>query len=54
MVIGALLFPIFKKHGEGLALWYAGNRIIEAVTMVVSSVGALALISVSREYIAAG
>ncbi|MBN2322107.1 MAG: DUF4386 domain-containing protein [Spirochaetes bacterium] len=52
--IGVMLFPILKKHGEGLALWYAGNRIVEAVTILVSAVSALTVITISREYIAAG
>ena len=52
--IGVLLFPIFKKHGEGPALLYAGNRIIEAVTILVSTVSALLVVTVSREYLAAG
>jgi hypothetical protein len=34
--IGVLLFPILKKVGEGLALWYAATRVIEAVTLVIS------------------
>jgi hypothetical protein len=52
--IGVMLFPVLKKHGEGMALWYAGNRIIEAVTILVSAISALTVITISREYIAAG
>lgn len=52
--IGVLLFPILKKYGEGIALWYAGNRIIEAVTLVVSKISVLSLITLSQEYTAAG
>jgi hypothetical protein len=52
--IGVMLFPILKKYGESMALWYAGNRIIEAVTIIVSTISALTVITISREYIAAG
>jgi hypothetical protein len=52
--IGVLLFPILKKFGEGMALWYVGMRIIEAVTLIVGSISVLSLITLSQEYIAAG
>ena len=52
--IGVLLFPILKKYSEGVALWYAGTRIIEAVTLIVSKISTLSLITLSQEYIAAG
>jgi len=52
--IGVLLFPILKKYSEGLSLWYAATRIIEAVTLVVSKISTLSLITLSQEYIAAG
>ena len=49
---GITLFPIFKKHNEALALGYAGGRIIEAVFIIVVAIGALLLITLSREYVA--
>lgn len=52
--IGVLLFPILKQVSEGLALWYAATRIIEAVTLVISKVSTLSLITLSQEYISAG
>ena len=52
--IGVMLFPILKKHSEGIALWYVGNRVIEAVTLIVGTISALSLITLSKEYIAAG
>ena len=52
--IGVLLFPILKKYSEGIALWYVGNRVIEAVTLIVGTISALSLITISQEYIAAG
>nr|NIP35480.1 DUF4386 family protein [Thermoplasmata archaeon]NIS12574.1 DUF4386 family protein [Thermoplasmata archaeon]NIS20492.1 DUF4386 family protein [Thermoplasmata archaeon]NIT77863.1 DUF4386 family protein [Thermoplasmata archaeon]NIU49581.1 DUF4386 family protein [Thermoplasmata archaeon] len=29
--IGALMFPVFKRHGEGLAQAYYGFRLTEAI-----------------------
>jgi hypothetical protein len=52
--IGVMLFPILKKYGEGIALWYAGMRVIEAVTLIVGTISALSLITLSKDYIAAG
>ena len=52
--IGVLLFPILKKFGEGVALLYAGMRVVEAVTLIVGTISALTLITLSKEYIAAG
>ena len=52
--IGVMLFPILRKYSEGIALWYAGMRIIEAVTLIVGTISALSLITLSQEYIAAG
>ena len=49
---GIALFPIFRKHNEALALGYAGGRIIESVFIVVTAVGALALLTLSRAYVA--
>ena len=46
------LFPIFKKHNEALALGYVGGRIIEGVFIIVSAIGALLLLTLSREYVA--
>jgi len=52
--IGVMLFPILKKYSEGIALWYAGVRVVEAVTLIVGTISALSLITLSQEYIAAG
>ena len=46
--IAALLFPVMRPHGEGVALWYLGFRILEAAAFVVGTVGVLSLISVSE------
>ena len=47
------LFPIFKKHNEALALGYVGGRTIEGVSIIVSAIGALSLLTLSGEYVAA-
>jgi hypothetical protein len=52
--IGVLMYPVLKKTSEGLALGYAGLRIVEAVILVVATVSPLVLITLSQEYIAAG
>src|ERR687895_668246 len=46
--IAALLFPVMRPHGEGVALWYIGFRILEATAFLVGSVGVLSLVSVSE------
>ena len=51
--IAALLFPVMRPHGEGVALWYVGFRILEATAFLVGSVGVLSLISVSEASAAA-
>jgi len=51
--IGVLLFPILKKYSEGIALWYAATRVIEAITLIISKISTLSLITLSQEYIAA-
>jgi hypothetical protein len=45
--IAALLFPVMRPHGEGVALWYLGFRILEAAAFVIGSVSVLSLISLS-------
>ncbi len=52
--IAILLFPIFKKRSEVLALWYVVFRALEAVVFIVADVNALSLITLSQEYVAAG
>ncbi len=51
--IGVLLFPLLRKHHEGFALGYAGTRVIESVLLLVSVVGPLLLIALSRDSVGA-
>jgi hypothetical protein len=48
--IGALMFPVFKKHGEGLALGYAGIRLVEAIFIIVASVCLLVMLTMGKDY----
>jgi Domain of unknown function (DUF4386) len=52
--IAVAMFPIFKKHGEALALGYVAFRVIEAAVLVVAALSPLALILLSEQYLAAG
>ena len=53
VAIPIVLFPIFKKHNEALALGYVGNRIIESLTVIVGHISLLALLTLSQEYVQA-
>jgi hypothetical protein len=52
--IAVMMFPIFKKYNEALALGYVGFRIIEATILIVAVISPLALITLSQEYLNAG
>jgi len=52
--IGIMMYPIFKKHNEALALGYVGFRIIEGVLFIVSVVSILSLLTLSQEFVKAG
>lgn len=48
--IGVLMFPVFKRHGEGFALGYAGIRLVEAIFIIVASVCLLAMLTMGGGY----
>jgi hypothetical protein len=52
--IGICLYPILKKHGESLALGYAGARIVEAVFFIVNVIAILTLLALSQEFVKTG
>ena len=54
VVIPIMLFPIFKKHNEALALGYVGARIIEGVIFIVGVISLLLLLTLSQEFVKAG
>ena len=49
-----MIYPILKKHNEGLALGYAGARIIEGILFIVGVIGLLSLVTLSQEFVEAG
>ena len=48
--IAALLFPVLRRHNEGLAMGYVGARILESVLLLTASVGALVFLKLSQEH----
>jgi hypothetical protein len=52
--IGISMYPILRRHNEGLALGAAGFRIIEGVFHCIGAVLILLLATLSREFIKAG
>jgi hypothetical protein len=49
--IAVMMFPIFKRLNEALALGYFGFRIIESVVSTASAISLLALLTLSQEYV---
>lgn len=47
--IGALLLPVLRRTDEGLAAAYLGARIVEGILLLVASVSALAVLSMSGD-----
>lgn len=54
VLIAAMMFPIFKKYNEALALGYVAFRIIEAVVIVAAVVSPITLVALSQEYVTVG
>jgi hypothetical protein len=52
--IAVMMFPIFKKTDEALALGYVAFRVVEAAILVAAVISPLALIALSQEYQKAG
>ena len=52
--ISVMLFPILKKYNEALALGFFGLRCVEALCVIVGSIGLLLLLTLSREFVIAG
>ena len=49
-----MMFPIFKKHNEALALGYVPARTIEGVMVIVGAISLLSLLTLSQEFVKAG
>lgn len=54
VMVPVMMYPIFKKQNEILALGYVVFRVLEAVTYIVIVISWLLLLSLSREYMKAG
>jgi hypothetical protein len=54
VAIPIMMFPILKKHNEGLALGYVSARIFEGFFDVVIAISLLLLLTLSREFVEAG
>ena len=52
--IAVMLYTIFKRFDEGIALAYLGFRGVEALLSIFGSTKAIALVDISYEYILAG
>ncbi|MBM7568490.1 DUF4386 domain-containing protein [Paenibacillus sacheonensis] len=48
------MFPILRKHNETIALWHVCFRFLEAIIITVGVISMLSLVTLSREFIAAG
>ena len=55
VAIPIMMFPIFKKHSESLALGYVGARIFEGIAdVVIYGISPLLLLTLSQEFVNAG
>lgn len=52
--IAISLYPVLRKHNEGLALGAVAFRLVEAVFYIVGALGLLSLLSLGQEYASAG
>jgi len=52
--IAIFLYPVLKKHRDSIAIGYLSSRIVEAVLLLASMIGPLALLGLGEEGIAGG
>jgi hypothetical protein len=48
------MFPILRKYNETIALWHVCFRFLEAIIITVGVISMLSLVTLSREFVAAG
>ena len=48
------MFPILRKYNETIALWHICFRFLEAMIITVGVISVLSLLTLSREFVAAG
>ncbi|MBS4196492.1 DUF4386 domain-containing protein [Lederbergia citri] len=49
-----IMFPFLRKYNETIALWHVCFRFLEAIIITVGVISVLSLLTLSREYVAAG
>lgn len=49
--IGFMMYPILKKHNQGLAIGYISFRITESICIIFSSITLLSILTISKEYV---
>jgi len=52
--IAVMLLPILKKYNEDLGRWFFSLRFIEAISVILGSIGLLLLLTLSQEFVLAG
>lgn len=48
------MFPILRKYNETIALWHVCFRFLEAIVITVGIISVLSLLTLSRQFVAAG
>lgn len=48
------MFPILRRYNETIALWHVCFRFLEAIVIMVGVISVLSLLTLSREFVAAG
>lgn len=51
IIISALLFPVFKKYSNTLAVLYLGFSILDFVAISIDNTSVLAMLELSKEYV---
>jgi hypothetical protein len=49
-----IMFPLLRKYNETIALWHVCFRFLEAVVITIGIISVLALLTLSKEYVAGG
>lgn len=49
-----IMFPFLRKYNETIALWHVFFRFLEAVIITIGVISVLSLLTLSREFVAAG
>jgi hypothetical protein len=49
-----IMFPFLRKYNETIALWHVCFRFLEAIVITIGIISVLALLTLSKEYVAGG